>query len=862
MKNPLTPRWQNEDPAIRLTAVASGKLSEDVLKEIVTKDAALEVRQAAVNLIENTEFLKERAPEDVLAATRWAELVGSDLTNLSILNNLQQPLLMAIAQHASKEEFRLKAVESLPEAALCELLQTDNLSRVHQHCASAIETESNLSSLQKLFIDKNKNVSRILKSKLQALKHARELEAAETEAVDSLLQSAKQLQNSEPGPDYSRRIEVLKDSLKQLATSQADLKEIRQVLSDCEAIFAALPDPAELLKQKMSVIADRCEALRQFCQDPNFKDLAQTLQNLLNDWPSEAAANSKSELTGDLSELVTAQRTWQDLIANGPKQTLETFDVTRSQLLWPDAYPKPPNLDERIEQIRASLVETTAQQAERDAKHAELESSLEKFQQQLTEGHIKASNRANTRVTQLLKTTKPTSEQKAKAQQLQNKLQDLKDWQGFATQPKRDELCDKMQLLATDQTISMPEKAKAIKELQEEWRKLGASDSRAAQKSWTRFKALGDEAYVPVAEHFAAQQVVREQHLTAREEICKTLENHEQETDWDNTQSDWKALASLLQSTSTKWRQHNNVPRRDKKAIEKRFEQANKPLKDRLNQVQKQHVEQKEALIQQLRTKLEDGSDINGLINLAKSAQKDWQSIGYVDRRKDQKLWKAFRAQCDAVFSKRDSEKQAENNAAKEVVESYRAVCKKFEQSLDHAFERKDISSFRKEIAAIDLPKAHRGLEREVKKLIKQAESELKNRAKQNEELMFREFQSRCVQMDNDSFDDEAVQDITLSKELQTALDNRAEKDLATQDQILIRLEILADLPSPETSQTARMQYQVERLNKELSLGQKETRSERQQVQDLLIQWYSTTNKNTDWQSRMQSIATKLGLAK
>ena len=50
---------------------------------------------------------------------------------------------------------------------------------------------------------------------------------------------------------------------------------------------------------------------------------------------------------------------------------------------------------------------------------------------------------------------------------------------------------------------------------------------------------------------------------------------NEAETDWEES-PDWKALSALLQSTAAKWRQHGNVPRRDKKAIEKRFDAATK----------------------------------------------------------------------------------------------------------------------------------------------------------------------------------------------------------------------------------------------------------------------------------------------
>jgi hypothetical protein len=143
--------------------------------------------------------------------------------------------------------------------------------------------------------------------------------------------------------------------------------------------------------------------------------------------------------------------------------------------------------------------------------------------------------------------------------------------------------------------------------------------------------------------------------------------------------------------------------------------------------------------------------------------------------------------------------------------------------------------------------------------LISQAEKELKQRARQSEELMFREFQRRSEALDKGEAPGDS--DETLSAELTRALEQRPQRDAEEQDLLLIRLEILSDLPSPETSQGARMAYQVERLNRELSKGEKETRSEREQVQDLLTQWFSTSNKLEELKPRFLKIANKLGLA-
>ena len=58
-----------------------------------------------------------------------------------------------------------------------------------------------------------------------------------------------------------------------------------------------------------------------------------------------------------------------------------------------------------------------------------------------------------------------------------------------------------------------------------------------------------------------------------------------------------------------------------------------------------------------------------------------------------------------------------------------------------------------------------------------------------------------------------------------------------------------------------RMAFQVERLNKELSRGEKETRSEKEQLEELFLEWFGTKNKSSQFDHRIAQISTKLGLA-
>ena len=181
----------------------------------------------------------------------------------------------------------------------------------------------------------------------------------------------------------------------------------------------------------------------------------------MNSWPDEADLAARDQLTADLVALETAQKAWQEFIAIGTNQTLDQFEEALADLSWPDVYSKPEAFNESVAATQEALTNEAAEQAEIEAQRAELEQHIARFESQVAEGHIKAANKANTKVMRLLETAKPTADQRGRTRQLQSKLQELKDWQGFATQPKRDELCEKMQSLASDSAISMPEKVRS-----------------------------------------------------------------------------------------------------------------------------------------------------------------------------------------------------------------------------------------------------------------------------------------------------------------------------------------------------------------------------------------------------------------
>jgi exonuclease SbcC len=873
--NALSPKWQHDDPKVRLQSVLTGKLSADVIKELAINDPDENVRMATIERLEDSDALLGLASNTnsigTKAAFHWATLVGSDLIRLDVITaELPVHLLIALARYAPAEDFRIRAADYVKDDLdLGVILLADNLSRVHQHCAGRLEDEAVLQKVQRHFKDRDKNVSRIVKSKLQVLAHSR----AELEASELLMQTVQDklsaLLAAEAGPDYARRIDVLQHQWQKLANqepAEGFKLTISALIKSCEEKAAAIPDPVAVLKEEIDKLSGRCENLRQEClNNPAIRHLQDSLATIISGWP-KSEPELLQQHTEDLTQLINAQRHWQQLLQNRGKMDLTQFKTRLSELRWPEAFQKPEDFDSVTTLIETELTAQADLAAEKLAQQNDLQELLDKLEAEISEGHIKAAGRARGRLTKFLESFQPAGEQSTRVQQLLAKLQELKDWQGFATQPKRDELCSKMKTLAEDTAIAPPEKAKAIKELQDEWKKLGSSDTRPAQRAWSRFKKLGDQAFGPCAEFFAEQEKTRQLNLQEREKICDSLELIGADHDWSTT--DWKSMVEIINRAKSEWRQYGNVPRQKSRAIDKRFDQALHPILEKLKAEQTNNAEQKSALIQEVTELLEQDIATTDLVNRTKSAQQRWKSIGLTDRRQDQKLWKAFRQHCDAVFAKRDEGQLVAKSAAKESAEKFRSLCNTFSQLIDadHPLSRADITTFRKDCASSE--GGGQGFQSEATKLIKKAEKHLKNQALADQEQMFRDFQRRCRlldqfdagKLDQAELDAQLEGDVSLDAKLSAAIAGRCERSNEDLTLIIIRLEILAELPSPESNQQARMGYQVQRLNKELSLGQKETRSEQEQARALLLEWFSSKEKAAELHPRFEKIAMKLGL--
>jgi hypothetical protein len=445
--------------------------------------------------------------------------------------------------------------------------------------------------------------------------------------------------------------------------------------------------------------------------------------------------------------------------------------------------------------------------------------------------------------------------------QLDAKLQELKDWKSFSVAPKRAELIERMESLI-GATMHPSALAGQIKELQEHWRTLSKGAGEDVEADWQRFHEAAQKAYQPCREFFAAQDQIKQENLRLRGALFDRLAAFEAQHNWE--QPDWRTVITALREARQLWRQHSPVDMTEAERLQSKFNELTAALQSRVDAEYARNVKEKKMLIERARGLL-TSADSRKATDEVKRLQEIWKDIGPVPREDDRKLWEEFRQHCDVLFQKRQQEFASHNEALETHKSQASSLCEELEKIAGSSGQElldqmKRLPELRLAFEAIgDLPKAnarqlHDRFERAFDRCHKAVAQQHARDAEQgwNDLLDASNYVRayRLAQVRNaderdalkQAAEDHLTSAVKLPKRgleaLRNALAQPGNADLTANERALrklcIRAEILTDTPTPDTDQTLRREYQVQRLMESMGQGVK---AEEGQLDTLAIEW-------------------------
>jgi hypothetical protein len=898
-------KWQAADPDIRIQAV--GDITDpDILKQLIEEDPEERVRCAAISQLQDYDQLVALSGQtDAMghaARLQYCHLLASnsDLAHSqAAVGRLNETLLLKeIALSNNPPELINVAMNRIDdEEHLVDIACQAGTTIVRQAAADRVASVGALEMLQQKAKHRDKLVLNIAKTRLRAIQQEltekKQLLNDASEAATEMHQLARSVGH----PSFERTFNYLEskwntlecrfqelrsDDDQQSLTTIRDrfetsrkicFEQIETVLREEEDHKNTLIQAGQIVEQLNSTLNDlhkSCDALADLQQPAD--EIRQKWHHLLQDKLTPELSEEYYRALNKLEFLLDAQKRWSHLRDQLPKtgeSIAKQLKRDIDDLHWPEGFPPPTDLTSTRQLLEKSTIDQGSQMDERQKARQEALRKLGELDEAIKAGHIKHANRLMREADQLVAQSPRSMSERL--QRLSKELHELKDWQGYATSPKREELCEKAENLINLQ-LHPREKADRIRELHKQWKELG--DSHGDQKRWRRFKQASDAAYEPCKEYFQKQTEERKQRLQERTQICEQLEDFDKHNNWES--ANWKAVSEIISTARRQWRLLEPIDHAHRKSVQPRFYKILDALQARLKVEWDRNRDIKADLISQAE-KVVANEELSNAIEQTIALQKQWKQVGVTDRKVDQKLWKKFRRACDEVFDRKNEQRTSERKLEEKNSTLAESLCKTMEDlaassSTDHQLSRSELARFKSEFSQIDL--AHR-FRKKINDRFNKASEHYKKaielQAQRQRGLVIDELAKLaglCEQLESHDGDAESFDRLKTDLEQQwstsiplpsdikprieqrwssaTAMTGSSNDDLEkvrvengeAARLICIKLELLAGIESPPEDQEMRMEYQVSRLKREFSERQKETRSHEEQLRALQIDWY------------------------
>jgi exonuclease SbcC len=914
-------RLASDDPDLDVRRAALRRLSRpEVLLPFICADDVAVATTAAERL---GELLEPPLPQALIETAEVADALAAHATRepvaLAALERLDAPKTLAeLATHATLARVRHAAVERLrDEASLTAVEKQTRASDKTVH-RRAREQLDRLKALRHTMSESHEKLEHLAESARKLAEatpdpmYARRIDALEAQwdaACASLLDAA----------DKAREFGLVAEPIEPLqARFAADISRAREPLTVADAappreappdnarpetpttaqpsepeIFERAVASLDAVRERLAVDAGalagaaRCldeEQARWLAASDHepppaslsekFHETCHTLKELmeanerlgaLESELEELLARAAPEL-GEPREAEDYQRIWGQ--QHDEREHARRLAAILKKVSWPSEFAAPGLLTQAHARSEAFDKFDEDTHALHETLRERLREVLDRLQESVDAGSLRSATGSQGEAKRILRSLPHGSARglQRRFTALTGRVQELKDWETFATAPKREALCEEMEALV-ESTLTPEVRAGRIKELREAWRALGPPVSAKDRRLLGRFNEAAEKAFAPCRAYFEEQSELRRWNLDNRMKICAELEHFLRDNDWDHP--DWRAVDQILRTAQNEWRKFSPVDRTRGRDVNDRFRKVMDELRGRLREEWNRNVERKEAIIREAE-EARDNQPVQTAVETLKELQRHWQSVGVTPRRKDQKLWKAFRDVCDQVFSARDSERTAHREALAGQTREGESICEELEHLIDRRAEsasNEHLQDTRRRFNQLELPReAATRLQTRFDRAAKAYRGLLNEAARERERAQLRrvltleqilaENEARAIAGDVPDADalQSAVPLSELPEDMEGALGPRlnallesiasndtqllsklAEDAFDARRRIVIKLEIAAGIDSPEADQPLRLEQQVARLSR--GMGSRINHEE--SAEELIAAWCS-----------------------
>ena len=219
---------------------------------------------------------------------------------------------------------------------------------------------------------------------------------------------------------------------------------------------------------------------------------------------------------------------------------------------------------------------------------------------------------------------------------------------------RKENILQQMKEMADAETADVMDNIKKMKELQTEWKTIGAVSPTKAQEIWKTYQQYQERFYDLVKINIELRDLDFKKNLEMKTLLCEAAEKLQENPNIVEA-------SRALQQLHDEWAEIGPVARELREDLWNRFKQASSIINkkhqayfDELHAKENENLEKKQALIAQLKEinidKLKGNKQWEEATEKVQSIQQEWRLVGFAPKKQNQTIYEEYRQLCDAFF--------------------------------------------------------------------------------------------------------------------------------------------------------------------------------------------------------------------
>jgi hypothetical protein len=219
---------------------------------------------------------------------------------------------------------------------------------------------------------------------------------------------------------------------------------------------------------------------------------------------------------------------------------------------------------------------------------------------------------------------------------------------------RKQTILDEMKKLAEADCGDAMANLKRMRELQADWKTIGAVPAPKVQELWKQYQQYQEQFYDMVKINIELRDLDFKKNLELKTLLCEAAEKLQE-------QESVVEASRALQQLHDEWAEIGPVARELREDLWNRFKAASTVINkkhqayfDEIHRKEQENLEKKQAIIDRLKavdySNVQSSKTWDELTEQVHAMQTEWRTIGFAPKKQNQAIYEEYRALCDAFF--------------------------------------------------------------------------------------------------------------------------------------------------------------------------------------------------------------------